>query len=92
MDQSDTLDISKFHTLIPCEWRVLLCLSEDRSNSEIANRLCLSKKSVETYQTRIGIKLEITGRSKVAFFARRNRIMILKVYDQICLSKKNKKL
>lgn len=52
------------------EWDVLLCVSDDLSNAEIADNLCLSVKSVENYRTRIGCKLNVKGSRRLARFAR----------------------
>ena len=54
------------------EWQVLILLSADRRNPEIAEALFLSAKSVETYITRIGNKLGLNGRDKLSRTARRN--------------------
>lgn len=55
------------------EWDVLLQVANDLSNAEIAERLCLTPKSVENYRAKIGCKLNLKGRRLLARFARQQK-------------------
>ena len=62
----------KLTELTVCEQKFLLLLTEDLTNVEIAEKLCLTLKSVENYKTKIGDKLNLKGRDKLAKFARKH--------------------
>ncbi|WP_425504292.1 response regulator transcription factor [Rhabdobacter roseus] len=54
------------------EWIVLLYVAADFSNTAIADKLCITGRSVINYRNRIGDKLQLKGRSTLGYFARRN--------------------
>jgi len=64
----------KLAELTDCERKFLLLLANDLTNGEIAEELCLTLKSVENYKTKIGDKLNMKGRDKLARFARKHPI------------------
>jgi DNA-binding NarL/FixJ family response regulator len=52
---------------------VLLChLITNPTNKEISDKMCISNKSVETYKTRIGSKLGLTGPHALCRFVLKN--------------------
>lgn len=55
------------------EWEVLLLLTEDRSIAEIADRLCMERKSVHNNKNRISRKLNLPGLGELNLFARTHR-------------------
>lgn len=69
-DTTDGLSIQALAKLSPRELDVLLEVSKDLTNAEIADRLHLAVKSVENYRTRIGSKLGYEGPRLLARFAR----------------------
>lgn len=75
-----SVDIQLLNALTPREWELLLLLAEEHRNSEIAEKLFLSKRSVETYQDRIRVKLDISGSGNLARFARLNRSNLQKIH------------
>jgi DNA-binding CsgD family transcriptional regulator len=51
------------------EIEILCALADDLSSTEIAERLCLTPKSVDNYKNIIGQKLDLTGRRVLLRFA-----------------------
>ena len=71
--QTDAEDIVK--SLSHREREVLYLLALGHTNQEIAERLMLSVKTVETYKARLKDKLNIHGRSELVRFAMNNGIL-----------------
>jgi len=65
-----------FYSLTKREWDVLLLLTEDLSNQEIADGLHLTTNTVKTYRRRISEKLLISGKDQLARFSRKNQILL----------------
>ncbi|MBO0940079.1 response regulator transcription factor [Fibrella sp. HMF5335] len=63
------------------EWAVLLEVANDSSNATIAERLCITTKSVENYRTRIGGKMELTGHRVLERFARQHKPALRQWYE-----------
>jgi DNA-binding CsgD family transcriptional regulator len=63
------------------EFDVLLETVNDLTNAEIGDRLNLSRKTVETYRTRIGGKLGCSGYRVLARFARRHQTELRRIYE-----------
>jgi two-component system response regulator NreC len=57
------------------EREVLYLLALGHTNQEIAERLMLSVKTVETYKIRLKDKLNLKGRSELVRFAMQNGIL-----------------
>lgn len=70
-------------TVRPCEWKVLLLMADDVSRMTIADKLCISLKTVETYHTRIAGKLDLTGHRTLVSFARQNKAFLKCSYDRL---------
>lgn len=60
-------------SLTPTERRVLLLVSENRTNKQIAAELFISPRTVETHRTNLCRKLELQGAHKLLQFAIENR-------------------
>lgn len=75
-----SVDIQLLSTLAPREWKVLLLLANEYRNPEIAEKLFLSIRSVETYQDRIRSKLGISGPGNLARFARLNQDFLQEIH------------
>ncbi|WP_374760312.1 response regulator transcription factor [Dyadobacter diqingensis] len=71
-----------FHSLTKREWDVLLLLTEDLSNQEIADGLHLTRNTVKTYRRRIAEKLLISGKDQLARFSRKNQAWLKNKYFQ----------
>jgi DNA-binding CsgD family transcriptional regulator len=54
------------------ELEVLALLGEGLSNRELAERLCLTRKTVENHVARVLAKLELSGRAEAAAYAVRS--------------------
>jgi len=59
--------------LSPAERHVLLLVSENKTNKEIAAQLFISHRTVETYRARMCRKLELVGAHKLLQFAIEHR-------------------
>lgn len=80
------IEISNFlNYLTKREWDVLVHLSNDHSNIEISNLMCVSIDTIRKYRIRIGEKLGIHGRGNLERFARRNEAMLAQKYIQYFL-------
>lgn len=82
---SDYFSSSCLKELLPCEWKLLLLIADDLPNDEIIELMFISRKSVETYFTRIGDKLQMKGNGKVSRFARKNKELLKVFYAKIYL-------
>lgn len=72
-----------FYAVTKREWEVLLLLTEDLSNQEMADRLYLTRNTVKTYRRRIAEKLLISGKDQLARFSRQNRAWIQNKHFQL---------
>ena len=63
------------------EWAVLLYVADDLTNAEIAEKLCITEKSVVNYRNRIGCKLNLKGVGKLARYTRKRRDGLQKWYQ-----------
>ena len=66
------------------EWDVLIAVANDLTNSEIAEKLSLTEKSVGNYRTRIGHKLNLTGVHNLSRFARKHAIELHLWHQRCC--------
>ncbi|MDO8734806.1 MAG: response regulator transcription factor [Elusimicrobiota bacterium] len=66
---AESLRESSQKKLSPREKEILILLANGLINKEIANKLYLSVKTVETYRTRLMKKLHVTGRSGLTQYA-----------------------
>ena len=64
------------------EQEVLIMLAKGCTNQQIADRLHLSVKTVETYRSRIAEKLELRGRSDLVRYALEIGILGPEVFTQ----------
>jgi len=65
--------------LTPRELEVLTLLAYGHTNAEIAEKLCISERTVETHRTNIMSKMEFRSRAELVRFAIDNRMMKLAV-------------
>jgi DNA-binding NarL/FixJ family response regulator len=82
MKNPHPFDKARLCYLTLSEWKVLLCLTDGWKNSEIAEMLHISQRTVETYRYRIGEKLDLSGYGQLAFFAWKNRELLQDTYDK----------
>jgi DNA-binding CsgD family transcriptional regulator len=68
------LRLSK-HRLSSRERQVIRLVAEGRSNKEMAIRLGISVRTVETYRARMMLKLDLRSIAEVAQYAVRNKII-----------------
>jgi DNA-binding NarL/FixJ family response regulator len=64
------------------EQEVLVMLAQGHTNQQIADRLRLSVKTVETYRSRIAEKLELRGRADLVRYALEIGILGPEVFTQ----------
>lgn len=64
------------------ECRVLVLLASDYQNAEIAEELCVTTRTVETYVNRIGSKLGFSGRFNLSRTARKNKELIINFFTK----------
>jgi len=83
-----TLTTNELLTLTAREWEVVLLLSDDYSAKEIAEKLCLTPKSVDNYKNTIGQKLGLQGHQTLARFARKYQ-SVLYQWQELFLRKKS---
>ena len=62
---------SEIRELTYREWEILLFLANDMNNTEMADRLDLTGKSIQNYRNRIAGKLNLPGRYNLARYARK---------------------
>jgi DNA-binding NarL/FixJ family response regulator len=72
---------SEIRELTCREWEILLALTGDMNNTEIADRLSLTEKSVQNYRNRIAGKLKLPGRYNLARYARKHADKIRQWYE-----------
>jgi DNA-binding NarL/FixJ family response regulator len=65
--------IRVFLELTDREWAVLLAVADDEPNAQIADRLCLSARSVQNYRYQIADKLGLKGYRVLERAARHHR-------------------
>ena len=70
--KTDRLDLTT-----PREKEVLTLLAYGHTNSEIADKLCISERTVETHRTNIMSKLELRSRAELVRFAIDNGLLKL---------------
>ena len=58
-----------YELLSPRERQVLPLIALGHTNQQVADLLCLSVKTVETYKARLMAKLELTGRAALVRYA-----------------------
>jgi len=51
------------------EWEVLELVAQGYTNQQVADRLCLSVKTIETYRARVAQKLELRSRADLVRYA-----------------------
>jgi two-component system response regulator NreC len=51
------------------EWEVLELVAQGYTNQQVADRLCLSVKTIETYRARVAQKLELKSRADLVRYA-----------------------
>jgi DNA-binding NarL/FixJ family response regulator len=64
--------------MTPRELEVLTLLAYGHTNAEIAEKLCISERTVETHRTNIMTKLEIKSRAELVRFAIDNEMLKLR--------------
>ena len=67
--------------LTPREWEVLLLLAEEKTAAEIAERLCITVKSVYNNKNRIGRKIALRGYLSLSRFACKRREILHQWFD-----------
>ena len=67
----------RLDTLTPRELEVLTLLAYGHTNAEIAEKLCISERTVETHRTNIMTKMEFKSRAQLVRFAIDNKILKL---------------
>ncbi len=63
------------HTLSSRESEVLRLLAQGHTNQQVADRLCIGVKSVETYKARLMEKLGLRGRAELVRYALQHEIL-----------------
>ena len=67
----------RLELITPREKEVLTLLAYGHTNGEIAEKLCISERTVETHRTNIMSKLEINSRAEMVRFAIDNGLLVL---------------
>lgn len=67
----------RLELMTPREQEVLTLLAYGHTNGEIAEKLCISERTVETHRTRIISKLELNSRAEMVRFAIENGLLKL---------------
>ena len=62
-------------TLTPREKEILVLLAQGQSNRVVAEQLGISVRTVETYRTRMMLKIQATSIAHLIHYAIRNRII-----------------
>ena len=63
--------------LTKSEKNVLQLISQDKSSQEVADILCVSKRTIDTHRSNIGDKLAIKGNNALLKFAIKHRHFIM---------------
>jgi NarL family two-component system response regulator LiaR len=74
---------SSLATLTQREWEVLLLLAEGKSASEIADRLCVTTKSIYNNKNRINNKLGVKGPAALDHFASEHATDLFKWFQRL---------
>ena len=72
---SSSLEVRKLATLSPREREVLCLVASSKGSKEIATLLNIEAKTVDTYRTRLMLKLDLHSTSDVVLYAVRNRLV-----------------
>ena len=78
--ESKTID-NGFSLLKHGEWKILVLIVDDFTNSEIMSTLNLKRRTVLNIRNSIGDKLGLKGVHTLAVFSRANRDLILSRYN-----------
>jgi FixJ family two-component response regulator len=78
--ESKTIDHG-FALLKQYEWKVLVLIVDDFTNSQIMTALSLKRRTVLNIRNSIGDKLGLKGVHTLAVFSRANRDLILTKYN-----------
>ena len=78
--ESKTIDYG-FSLLKHGEWKILILMVDDFTNSQIMNALNLKRRTVLNMRHSIGDKLGLKGAHTLAVFSRANRDLILSRYN-----------
>ncbi|NIJ51666.1 LuxR C-terminal-related transcriptional regulator [Dyadobacter arcticus] len=70
------------------EWEVLLLISEDRGNKDIAVITSLKIESIRSMRNRIGDKLMLKGHNTLAQFARQHRRALRQLFQVLFLPRR----
>lgn len=68
-------DTTEYKTLTPREGEVFHLYAENLSGAEIAKRLCISVRTVETHRSNLMHKLDLHSQSELAAYARKQGII-----------------
>ncbi len=69
------LEVQKLSTLSPREREVLCLVAASKGNKEIATILNIETRTVETYRTRLMLKLDLHSTTEVVLYAVRNHLV-----------------
>lgn len=72
---SSRLEVQKLATLSPRERQVLCLVATSKGSKEIATLLNIEVKTVDTYRTRLMLKLDLHSTSDVVLYAVRNHLV-----------------
>jgi DNA-binding NarL/FixJ family response regulator len=75
--QPKKLKTDRFDLMTPRELEVLTLLAYGHTNAEIADKLCISERTVESHRNNIMSKLEFKSRAELVRFAIENDILKL---------------
>jgi len=64
-----------FEQLSPREQQVLRLIAQGHTSQQVADMLCLSVKTVETYKSRLMAKLDLAGRAALVRYALQRGLM-----------------
>jgi two-component system response regulator NreC len=75
--QSKKRKTARLNLTTPREQEVLILLAYGHTNAEIADKLCISERTVETHRTNIMSKLQLRSRAELVRFAIDNGLLKL---------------